>query len=441
MTSLIKTTFAFIAALTLTQSSIAQSYTSYFTGNSTDTITSPLGGICLMGGATEDDEAMKWFLHKANGGDVLVLRASGSDGYNDYLYSELGVDVNSVETIVCNSADASVDVYVLDKIAKAEAIWFAGGDQWDYVSYWRDTEVADLVNEGINERGIVIGGTSAGMAIQGSYYFSAQAGTITSSAALANPFANQIIVDSDPFLANAHLENVVTDTHYDDPDRRGRHMVFLARMVFDDGIQAKGIACDEYTAVCIEPSGIAHVYGEYPGSDDNAYFLQANCGLTDFSPELCEQNSPLDWDLAGLAVKVYAVKGTSDGSNTFDLNDWQTGVGGSWEHWSVDEGTLVTQAGTIADCSTSIEIVESTVENVKIYPNPTTNFVVVEFNNPERDSCQIEIKDTQNRVVQVLSNVTSDRCTINTSKLAAGHHSIFLTQAGKTSYLGSFIVR
>jgi len=59
----------------------AQPYTSYFTGNSTDVATTPLGGLCLMGGATESDPAMVWFLERASGGDVLVLRASGSDGY------------------------------------------------------------------------------------------------------------------------------------------------------------------------------------------------------------------------------------------------------------------------------------------------------------------------------------------------------------------------
>ena len=53
-----------------------------------------------MGGATEDDNAMIWFLERSNGGDILVLRTSGSDGYNNYLFSELGVNVNSVETIV-----------------------------------------------------------------------------------------------------------------------------------------------------------------------------------------------------------------------------------------------------------------------------------------------------------------------------------------------------
>lgn len=43
-----------------------------------------------MRDASECDEAMKWFLNLANGGNVLVLRASGSDGYNNYFYSELG---------------------------------------------------------------------------------------------------------------------------------------------------------------------------------------------------------------------------------------------------------------------------------------------------------------------------------------------------------------
>ncbi|MCE2713443.1 MAG: hypothetical protein LW688_13050, partial [Cryomorphaceae bacterium] len=48
----------------------AQSYTSYFTGNTLDVVTNSKGGICLMGGASEDDEALKWFLDSANGGDV-----------------------------------------------------------------------------------------------------------------------------------------------------------------------------------------------------------------------------------------------------------------------------------------------------------------------------------------------------------------------------------
>lgn len=47
--------------------SLGQSYTSYFTGDTTNVNTNPIGGTCLMGGNTENDEAMKWFLQRADG--------------------------------------------------------------------------------------------------------------------------------------------------------------------------------------------------------------------------------------------------------------------------------------------------------------------------------------------------------------------------------------
>ncbi|MGB1121862.1 MAG: cyanophycinase, partial [Saprospiraceae bacterium] len=151
-----------------------QNYISYLTGDTADVSVNPQGGTCLVGGAGESDDAMKWFLQRADGGDVLVLRASGSDGYNPYFYSQLGVTINSVETIVFNNALAANDSYVQQRVAEAEAIWFAGGNQWNYVSYWRNTAIDSLINDGLQNRNIVIGGTSAGMAILGDYYFSAQ---------------------------------------------------------------------------------------------------------------------------------------------------------------------------------------------------------------------------------------------------------------------------
>ena len=60
-----------------------QAYQSYFTGNPVDAQAEPTGGICLMGGSTENDEAMRWFLRSANGGDVLVLRASGKGHHSE----------------------------------------------------------------------------------------------------------------------------------------------------------------------------------------------------------------------------------------------------------------------------------------------------------------------------------------------------------------------
>jgi cyanophycinase-like exopeptidase len=337
-----------------------------------------------MGGATESDEAMIWFLQRANGGDVLVLRASGSDGYNTYMYSDLGVTVNSVETIVFNNATANTDAYVHQRIQEAEAIWFAGGDQWNYISYWRNTEIQNLINDAINDRNIVIGGTSAGMAIMGGHYFSAENGTITSSEILTNPYDINATVSSAPFLQNWYLSDVITDTHYDDPDRRGRHVAFLARILTDQAgagvLDVKGIACDEYTAVCIDENGLARVYGEYPTYDDNAYFIQSNCELSDATPETCEANSPLHWDRGGEAVKVYKIKGTTTGSNTFSLDDWQTGSGGTWEHWTVNNGSLVTTAGTQINCILSVD--EVAEASVKIYPNPVQDKLYIAAEKP-----------------------------------------------------------
>lgn len=346
-----------------------QNYTSYFSGNPSDIVSLPKGGICLMGGASEHDEAMKWFLEQADGGDVLVLRTSGSDGYNDYLLNQLGISVNSVETIVCHNAAASDETYIHDKIQKAEAIWLAGGDQWNYISYWRNTPIDSLINKGIAERKIVVGGTSAGMAIQGGYYFSAENGTVTSSTAINNPFHPAVTVSNEPFLENEYLADVITDTHYDNPDRKGRHVTFLSRILEDYQQIGKGIACDEYTAVCIDTNGLCKIYGEYPAYDEDIYFIQPNCELTNPEAETCVASTPLTWNHGGEALKVYHAKGTMAGTQTFDLSDWESGVGGVWEHWYVVNGVLTQITGTAPICSSS-SLEESSMSNLVVSPNP-----------------------------------------------------------------------
>ena len=355
----------------ITTVSFGQNYTSYFLGNVSDVVTYPKGGVCLMGGATEHDEAMKWFLQQADGGDVLVLRATGSNGYNDYMLNQLGVGINSVETIVCNNANASQEAYLQQKINQAEAIWFAGGDQWTYISYWRNTPVDSLVNKAIAERNVVVGGTSAGMAIMGKYYFSAQNGTITSAQALTNPYNSLVTVSDEPFLVNQHLFNVITDTHYDSPDRKGRHVTFLSRILQDYQAVGKGIACDEYTAVCIDTLGLCKIYGDYPTYDEDVYFIQPNCELPDLMPETCVTATPLTWNRSGQALKVYHAKGTPFGTQTFDLNDWTTGTGGVWEYWYVENGVLTQTGGTAPDCGlASLSNMDDML--ISVYPNPVS---------------------------------------------------------------------
>lgn len=380
----------------------SQGYTSYFTGNTTNISTNTEFGVCLMGGATEHDNAMKWLLQKANGGDVVVLRSSGSNGYNNYLYSELGIQVNSVETLVITSVAGATNPYVLNKVANAEMIWFAGGDQYNYVSYFKNNQLEDLLNNHINIKNAPIGGTSAGMAILGQFYFSAQNGSITSSQALANPYHPNVTIGYDDFLNVPFLQNVITDTHYDNPDRRGRHATFMARNRNLVNENVFGIACNEYVAVCIGDDGIARVYGDYPNYQEFAYFIQSNCE-NESGPEICQSNSPLTWNYGGQALKVYKVPGTMNGSNYYNVNNWSNGIGsgGNWENWSANNGNFITVAGVAPNCNLNNQNFD--LDEMTLYPNPAQDFIKLEsFENAE-----ISIYDSQGKLIQKINSLDS----------------------------------
>ena len=127
-----------------------------------------------------------------------------------------------------------------------------GGDQYNYVSFFKDNALEDLLNQHISVKQAPIGGTSAGMAILGGKYFSGANGTITSATAMSNPYHPNVTLegyDGTPtptFLNVPFLRNVITDTHYDNRDRKGRHVTFMARIKLFTSIY--GIASNEYVA-------------------------------------------------------------------------------------------------------------------------------------------------------------------------------------------------
>jgi len=356
----------------------AQSYTSWFNGDTTDAVTTYQKGILLAGGGTDNDDAMRWMLHRAGGGDVLIIRATGSNGYNDYLHTELGVTVNSVQTIRFNSAAAAQDAYVVQQIRNAEALFLAGGDQYDYYSYWKDTPIEDAINYLINEKQVVVGGTSAGMAVLSEAYYTPPGAGIMSPQALANPFNPSMnIIGNGDFIINPLLADVITDTHYEQRSRKGRHVAFMARVANASGQRSFGIACNETVAVGIDEQGIGHVFGD--AVNDFAFFLQSSCRDI-FLPEVLQLNQPLTWSIDSTAVWVCKIPGTALGNNTFDLNDWETQTGGAWEYWSAHAGTLLIRDAPGGDCLGNINALEEAVIEapLKVYPNPTQDYLRID---------------------------------------------------------------
>eukprot|EP01100_Stratorugosa_tubuloviscum_P010502 TRINITY_DN4516_c1_g3_i1.p1 TRINITY_DN4516_c1_g3~~TRINITY_DN4516_c1_g3_i1.p1 ORF type:complete len:340 (+),score=130.55 TRINITY_DN4516_c1_g3_i1:78-1097(+) len=310
-------------------------YHYYCVGNCTiDANIKPQSGIVLMGGGTDVDSAFIWMGQRSKGGDFLIIRTSDSDGYNQYIY-DFG-NSNSVATIVLLDPKAAYDSFVLQKVNAAEAIWFAGGDQWLYYSQWKDTPLIQTVQQVFNQKNAPIGGTSAGNMVMPQFIYNAQFDSIYSSEALKNPYNNLLTLGTN-FLDIPLLQRVVTDTHFVQRDRMGRLIGFGARLLTDVFAQVPvlGIGVDEGSALLIDPSGLASLstWDKKMG----AYFL-----TFDEKPQTCAPFEKLTYR----NISTFRVLGNL--TNVFNFAVWQpnTALGTSYT-LSVKDGDLSSSSGQI----------------------------------------------------------------------------------------------
>jgi len=301
-------------------------YEYYVVGDPADVVTSTTAGTVLAGGGTDVAAAFQWMINKSGGGDFVVIRATGTDAYNPWI-NGLGT-INSVETLIIKSRAAASDPFVVARIQNAEAVFIAGGDQSDYVNFWKGTPVEDAIHYVANVKQAPVGGTSAGLAILGQFFNSGQSSSVTSSQALANPYHRYVTLDRD-FLNIANLGGVITDSHFVTRDRMGRLLVFLARIIKDGWASSvRGIGVDEATAILVEPNGSATRVGS-----GAAYFVSSNG-----TPATCVSGIPLTY--TGLAT--YKVSGAA----TFNLATW-TGSGGTAYTLNVNGGAVSSSNGSI----------------------------------------------------------------------------------------------
>lgn len=263
--------------------------------------------LVLMGGGPDVDEAFKWMINKGGGGNFVILRSRGTDAYNPYVYAMGGV--SSVETIIIPSREAASDPFVIARIQGAEALFIAGGDQSDYVKFWKGTPVQTAI-EALASRNIPIGGTSAGMAVMSKFAFAALSGTITSEAALANPYEKSITLERD-FLNLRDMGGLIVDPHLVERDRMGRLLTFMARVVNDGWAgSVHGLGVDVETALLVEGGNATRV------GAGSVYFLRT-VGL----PEVCKAKTPLTYR----NVTTQRLSGAA----SFDMRNWASYQGGT----------------------------------------------------------------------------------------------------------------
>lgn len=223
-------------------------------------------GLLLMGGGREIKAAFQWFAARAGHGHIVIIRASGDDALQDWIYHDVG-GVASVQTVVFHSRAPASDPHLLDILRRADGIFIAGGDQANYVRFWKGTPLNGVLNAHIRA-GKPIGGTSAGLAILGQWGYGAlDGGSIKSPEALGDP-AGAAVTLVDHFITIPLLRGVITDTHFAQRDRLGRLLAFVARVAKDHKTAAvTGLGVDQDSALLVDSDGTARLLSWHPDGD------------------------------------------------------------------------------------------------------------------------------------------------------------------------------
>lgn len=344
------------------------SYTYYSTGDTA--IVPNIAGrtspsYVLMGGGPDVDEAFRWMIKQAgvepgSGGRLVVIRATGDGAYDPYIYysnaasSRAAADIvdgwvggaslglTSVETLVVPDSAAANDAFVNAVLARASAVWIAGGDQADYIKFWKG-QALERTLATLMGKNVPVGGTSAGLAVLGQFDYAALQGTVTSAQALGNPYNRYMTLDPAPlglsggFIAPPALANTILDSHLDARDRMGRLVTFVSRLVASypgagsqqfgcvggvlSNSAARGIGVDVEAALLVEwDAAGAHFSGRRvtntpaPASEAAVYFVNVTQG-----PTLCAAGKPLSIGASAVQIRKLA-----DSTTTINLSDWSS---------------------------------------------------------------------------------------------------------------------
>jgi cyanophycinase-like exopeptidase len=219
------------------------------------------GYLMLAGGGGEtdggwSDTPYRWVVDNARNKRIAVISYSlGTEWIPNY-FKSLGA-ISSKNFYIPNYSVAnSQSTY--DSLITYDGVFIKGGDQSVYYENYLNSKTQQALQE-IYNRGGVLSGTSAGMAILSPVAYTAQGATIYPASALANPYTSQITLKDDFLTTLAHP--YIFDTHFVERGRLGRLTSFMANWFKQRKELAIGIGVDDRTALCIAPNGIGTAWG------------------------------------------------------------------------------------------------------------------------------------------------------------------------------------
>lgn len=214
------------------------------------------------GGGMKDPAIVERFLELAGGPEVPIVvipTAGGGDHYDQY-WTGLGSfkEAGATKLTVLHTRDRNVadSEEFVKPIREARGVWFTGGRQWRLADSYLNTRTHDELRA-LLDRGGVIGGSSAGATIQGSYLVRGDTQTNT-------------IMMGDHEEGLGFLRNVGIDQHL---LMRNRHHDMIE--VIEAHPELLGIGLDEDTAIVVSGDTFEVIGQGYVAIYDNQRLLDS----------------------------------------------------------------------------------------------------------------------------------------------------------------------
>lgn len=176
---------------------------------------------------------------------VTTASSDGEDSFSDYLkaFSELGVQ--QIGHIHHDNRNEALDEKLVDRVNKADGIYFSGGDQLKLTSIYGGTKFLYQIKQRYIHQKLVLGGTSAGaMAMSTPMIYA------------GSKDVQQIAGEVKITTGLEFLKDVCIDTHFVD---RGR-FVRMAQVIATNPT-CIGIGIEEDTAIIVKNGREAEIIG------------------------------------------------------------------------------------------------------------------------------------------------------------------------------------
>ena len=236
--------------------------------------TGPARGTLIIVGGGRAEELIKYFIKVAGGNDapiVIIPTAGGADSYDEStsgasVFKNLGA--TNITVLHTNNRDEANSDSFIKPLLKARGVWFGGGRQWHLVDSYKNTLTEKMIWK-VLERNGVIGGSSAGATIQGSFL------------ARGDTKNNQIMV-GDHQEGFGFLKNVAIDQHV-----LARNRQFDMFDILKKRPELLGISIDESTAIIVHGNQFEVMGKSYVIVYDGSFWSREGSDLKSLPDKNC----------------------------------------------------------------------------------------------------------------------------------------------------------